>query len=461
MLNPAHLHFSNQSSMTQNCFKELFMANSKQRGGNNNGGQSKQGGSIKGPDCAKDSIAHRQAIRKEEARLAQARQALKATGEFFLKKNDGRETDIFKIEAGVIGEYAIPGGDKPSVHVRVTDMGTPEKPFPVIYFDQAHEGSGLPGNLSKDTFLPVWTLSQDSFTTKMSGFYGQTQSQMFSFLTGAIDDTRVQMAKNQEEKTLIATVNKSSKDLHGIKRGQLGLYAVIKEEGTVIFSVFMAKHMSVSVFHSTYPDLTTSKAFLPIKLFDYAELRQVTTDEIYEGQLAIFNFLKPLLDGLVEEEQAEVMRPNLRIVETTQATTSPVTKTEQEVAPVSVKQISVKQVMAGSTGIAVFTSGEQSLTVNVHDKQTPKGHVRFFEVTAKSGFVESVEPSVEVGTYVIAEQLIAQAISKADMAGLPPKSISTKLALIAFIMMARKGVKFCKLPSAAILPKPTSLQLVA
>ncbi len=437
------------------------MADSKQRGGNNNGGQSKQGGSIKGADCAKMSALHRVHVRNEEARLNQARQALKATGEFFLKKNDGRETNIFKLEAGVIGEYAIPGGDKPSVHVRVTDMGTPEKPFPVVYFDNAHEGSGLPGNLSTDTFLPVWTLSKDSFVSRMTGYSAETQNKLYGFLTNAIDNTRVQVAKNQEEKAFAAIVNKSSTDLHGIKLGQLGLYAVVKEEGTVIFSVFKAKHMSVSVLHSTYPDLTASKAFMPIKLFDFADLQQVTSDEIYKGQLAIFKFLKPLLDGLVEEEQAEMARPNLRIVETTQVTTSSVTKTEQEVAPVSVKQISIKQVMAGATGVAVFTSGEQSLTVNVHDKQTPKGHIRFFEVIAKSGFVESTEPSVEVGTYVTAEQLIAQTVSKADMAGLPPKSISTKLALIAFIMMARKGVKFCKLPSTAILPKPTSLQLVA
>lgn len=435
------------------------MAKSQKNGTQHgNGGQSKQGGSIKGSDCAKNSAANREATRKEEARLAQVRHALKQTGQFFINQNDGRETDIFKLEAGQTGEYAIPGGDKPSVHVHVTEIGTPEKPFRVVYFDQAHEGSGLPGNLSKETFLPVWTLSKDSFTSRMDGHRAETQNQLFSFLTATIDNTRVQVAKDKDANELATMFNKSDKDLRGIKHGQLGHYAVTKGDDVVVFSVFMAKCVSVSVLRSTIPDLQASKAFLPVKLFDYPELRQVTTDEIYKGQLAIFSFLKPLLDGLVENEPMKVSRPILHAVMNEPKPAAPlVTPAKQEV----VGTMSVTNIMKGKIGVVVFTSGEQSLTVNVHDKTTLKGPIRFFEVTAKSDFDESPVLPIEVGTFVTAEQLIAQTINKADMAGLPPKSISTKLALIAFIMKAVKGTRFCRKPSEAILPKQGNLQLVA
>lgn len=176
--------------MTLNCFKEYSMATNNGKKHGNNGVQSKQGGTIKGPDCAKVSTANRVAARKEEDRLSQARQALKETGGFFVQQNAGRETNIFRLEAGEIGEYAIPGGDKPSVHVHVSEVGTPEKPLHVVYFDRAHEDSGLPGNLSTETYLPIWALSKESFLSKMDGHRGKTQNELFSFLTGAIDDTR-------------------------------------------------------------------------------------------------------------------------------------------------------------------------------------------------------------------------------------------------------------------------------
>lgn len=426
----------------------------KQHGGNN-GGQSKQGGSIKGSDCAKTSTLHRESTRKEEARLAQARQALKATGEFFLQQNDGHEVDVLKIEAGVIGEYAIPGGDKPSVHVHVSEMGTAEKSLRVVFFDTAHEGSGLPGNLSTDTYLPVWTLSKDSFISRMEGHGAETQNQLFSFLTNAIDGTRAQMAKDEVANKLAVMLNNSDRNLWGIKRGQLGNYTVTKGDGVAVLRVFIAKHVSVSVLHSTITELQASKAFLPIQQLNFAELRQVTTEDVYQGQLAIHSFLKPILDGLVEEEPTEASRPNLRIVEA-----SPVT-TLATMAKEKTGTVSVKQIMSGATGVTVFISGEQSLTVKVWDKETNKGPIRLFEVIECSGFSESAMLSIEVGTFVTAEQLITQAISKAEAAGLPPKTAGAKLALITFILKARKSVKFCKVPSEAILPRANGLRLVA
>lgn len=430
------------------------------KNGSNSGAPSKKGGSIKGPDCAVASATRREAIRKEEDRLAKEREALKATGEFFLRQNDGRETDIFQIEAGEIGQYAIPGGDKPSVHLHVAEVGTPEKPLRVVYFDNAHEGSGLPGYLSKETFLPVWALSKDSFTSRMDGHRAETQNELFSFLTKAIDDTRVQVAKDKDANELTAILSKADKDLRGIKRSQIGLYAVTRGDDVAIFKVFIAKQVSVSVLRSTIPDLPASKAFLPAYLLEKDELKQMATisDAVYAGQLAIYNFLKPILDVLVDDEPQKVSRPPVVLASVKKVDLNPVTSvTGGKVATMA----SVKSVMKGAVGVTTFTVGEQSLTVEVHDKTTPKGPVRFFEVTKKSGFAESTVLSVEVGTYVTAEQLIAETISKADMAGMPPKSSGAKLALITFIWKAVKGVRFCRKPSEAILPKVTGLKLVA
>lgn len=424
----------------------------------NNGVQSKQGGTIKGADCAKVSAANRVTARKQEERLSQARQVLKQTGEFFLKKNEGRTTDIFRLEAGEVGEYAIPGGDQPSVHLCVVEAGTPEKPFRVVYFESAHEKSGLPGNMSTETYLPIWTLSKDSFQSRMLGHSAETQNKLFGFLTGVIDNTRAEIAKNKMANELADMVSKSTMDLRGIKHGKIDSYAITKGEGVAVLSVFMAKHLSVTVLRSTIAELPATKAFLPIKLLGYNELRQVTTDDIYAGQLAIYSFLKPILDNLVEDVPKKVSKPTppivVSVVTPAETLTTPVVKEEPVV------MINVKKIMNGAVGVTIFKVGEQSLTVDVHDKSSNKGPVRFFEVIEKSGFVEG-SPSIEIGTYVTSEQLIASAISKADQAGLPSKSIQAKEALVAFIVKAIRGTSFCKKSSKAILPKAPSLKLVA
>ena len=215
----------------------------KQKNGSKNGSdkQSKKGDSNKGSSCATASAAAREATRKQEARVNETRDALRATGEFYVTKNDGRETDIFMIEAGVPGLYAIPGGEKPSVHLReqmYQPVDQTKNPFAVIYFEGAHEKAGLPGNLATDTFLPVWALEKSTYEAKFDGIAGETQGQLYQFLTEVIDDTRsgideseVRAAQKSKDEKILRL---ASGNLSAMKDGMLGNYSIQDGDGVAV-----------------------------------------------------------------------------------------------------------------------------------------------------------------------------------------------------------------------------------
>lgn len=157
------------------------MAKSKDK----NGGGNKSGAS-KGGECAAQGAINRERIAKEAKMREQRRQ--EEGPAFFIRLNEERNTNPADIANGVVGKYAIPGGDQPSVHLTVRNHAQANGSFPVVEFESAQRGHVLQGaTLSPGVFLGTKWIGDMDWNSRMTGSAKTTQENLHGYLSQFIE----------------------------------------------------------------------------------------------------------------------------------------------------------------------------------------------------------------------------------------------------------------------------------
>lgn len=157
------------------------MAKSKDK----NGGGNKSGAS-KGGECAAQGAINREQIAKQAKAREQRRQ--EEGPAFFLRLNEERNTNPADIANGVVGKYAIPGGDQPSVHLTVRNHAQANGSFPVVEFESAQRGHVLQGTtLNPGVFLGTKWIGDMDWNSRMTGSAKTTQENLHGYLSQFIE----------------------------------------------------------------------------------------------------------------------------------------------------------------------------------------------------------------------------------------------------------------------------------
>lgn len=109
-------------------------------------GNSGKGGSSKGGECAAQGAINRGQIAKEARGREHRRQ--EEGPAFFLRLNADRNNNPADIANGVVGKYAIPGGDQPSIHLSVRKHNQKDTSFSVVEFGPCNASTPSKAQLS-------------------------------------------------------------------------------------------------------------------------------------------------------------------------------------------------------------------------------------------------------------------------------------------------------------------------
>lgn len=167
-----------------------------------NGGGSK-GGDSKGSACAAQGAIDRKKIADQAKAREQRRQ--EEGSAFFLRLNADRNNNPADIANGVVGKYAIPGGDKPSVHLAVRNHAQANGSFPVVEFESVQRGHVLQGaTLNAGIFLGTRWIGNMEWCSRMTGSARTTQQNLHGYLSQFIELVPVDQMDTHVEPAIIA-----------------------------------------------------------------------------------------------------------------------------------------------------------------------------------------------------------------------------------------------------------------
>jgi hypothetical protein len=224
-----------------------------------------------------------------------------AAGKYYSRLNTNRSTVVSDAVNGVLGLYAFPGGDNPSIHVEVASEIIGTGKVAVIKFETAQRGHELEGEaFDSKVYLPAYYVEKfgSNFSPRMGGMAGKTQKLIMSYMLklldgyGApeVDEVTTTVSATEE---LFTCAKTSEDDIQQMLDGVLGLYGMKTDQGTLIVSAEQVKGKSaLCVASSTVPNIVPSRAFLYAHLLERPTLDQVVPDEIYQHQLELFTFIQ-------------------------------------------------------------------------------------------------------------------------------------------------------------------------
>lgn len=174
------------------------MAKSKDKNGGGN-----KGGASKGSTCAAQGAINREQIAKEARGREHRRQ--EEGPAFFRRLNDERNSSPVDIANGVIGKYAIPGGDQPSIHLSVRKHSQGDTSFSVVEFESVQRGHALQGaTLNAGVFLGTRWIGNTEWHSRMTGSAKTTQQNLHGYLSQFIELVPVDQVDTPVEPAIIA-----------------------------------------------------------------------------------------------------------------------------------------------------------------------------------------------------------------------------------------------------------------
>lgn len=149
-------------------------------------GNSGKGSSPKVAECAAQG-----AIGREQAAKAAKLREQRRQGEgpaFFLRLNADRNNNPADIANGIVGKYAIPGGDQPSIHLSVRKHNQKDTSFSVVEFESVQRGHALQGAiLDPSVFLGTKWIGDMNWQSRMTGSARTTQENLHGYLSQFIE----------------------------------------------------------------------------------------------------------------------------------------------------------------------------------------------------------------------------------------------------------------------------------
>jgi hypothetical protein len=433
------------------------MAKDKQAG-KGHGKQNGAGGSIKGPQCAKDGANDRKTSRAEEERLERARLAEIEAGTYYIRLNAGRSTDIASACRGELGDYAHPGGNEPSLHFNVQKDINPKGPRSVVRFETVQRGHELEGQVfNSGTFVPTFYIEKfgaDFRSQSANSVVAAAQELICHYLAHKLNFgiTAEETAPTTFPETIeemLARVGTDKVAMQAMLAGVPGLYGCKTARGILILEVFVGKRPNIKVVDSTIPDIQVSRAFLPVHLLPQKPLNQVTDDWTYTQQFVLYTFLQNELadlfnkPALVKEEGREMGAKERMKAERKRA--DKLADANERAADATAlanmmkAAVSITAAASGKHGYVDLSGNEGELLVLFGeigaDKVVQVVHLHQNHMLRIAG--------VQEGTKVYVGQIQRGSIDKVDAAYMSPEDKRTREALIKFIVnkMEEAGIK--------------------
>lgn len=241
---------------------------------------------------------------RKVARLLDARRHdERQNGTFHARVNEGRSTDIMAALAGEVGSYAYPGGNEPSVHFSVTKEVRKFDAVAVIRFEAVQKGHELAGTtFDPRIYVPCYYIMKYGFRFQSNSkdqLVAATQKTIVYYLAEAIGLPPLESETTAVEQgdPIFQNASTDHKSMLGEKNG---LYLVPSAQGDVVVEVFTRDDKAfIKVAASKNVEIELSRVYLPVYLLFKDRLDQVTTDEVYEKQFALYLFIRTELGDMI------------------------------------------------------------------------------------------------------------------------------------------------------------------
>lgn len=266
-----------------------------------------------------NAVAAHQRIRKAARLVEQRRDAERQAGQFHNRVNEGRQTDLNAALGGIVGSYAYPGGNLPSVQFTVSREVLGESIVSVIRFEAVQQGHELIGQpFDPKVFVPCHFVRKfgTAYTSRRQDRLARaTQELIVHYLARASGITVAQEVRSCSVTTPVEPplVEETSEDpifqtaltdYAAMLAEKLGIYRIPSPEGDVVVTVFQkGQKIVLRAVASKNPGVVPSKAFLPIYLLFKPALEQVTAADVYEQQIALFMFIRTSLGELISRSR--------------------------------------------------------------------------------------------------------------------------------------------------------------
>ncbi len=242
------------------------------------------------------------------ARLLEARRNdEREVGIFHTRVNGGRSTDILAALAGEVGSYAYPGGSEPSIHFSVTREVRKDDTVPVIRFEAAQKGHKLIGTtFDPKVYVPCYYVQKyglDFKSKHKSKLASATQELIVRYFTEVIGLTPSvpETAQTKQDDEIFQNASTNHKTMLGEKEG---LYLIPSAQGDVVVEVFARNEKAfLRVEASKNPGIEPSPMYLPVYLLFKERLDQVTPDDVYEKQFALYIFIRTELSDVINSSK--------------------------------------------------------------------------------------------------------------------------------------------------------------
>lgn len=288
---------------------------------------------------------------RKVARLLEARRdGERQEGTFHARVNEGRSTDIMAALAGEVGSYAYPGGNEPSVHFSVTREVRKLDTVAVIRFEAVQKGHTLVGTtFDPRIYVPCYYIMKYGFRFQPKSkdpLVAATQKTIVYYLAEAIGLTPLasETTEAEQEDPIFQSASTDHKSMLGEKDG---LYLIPSAQGDVVVEVFTRGDKAfIKVAASKNLEIELSRVYLPVYLLFKDRLDQVTTDEVYEKQFALYLFIRTELGDVINhtksvKRQRSFQQPVTREVPKEEVVPAPIVA---KPAPVRLPQPEVEEV---------------------------------------------------------------------------------------------------------------------
>lgn len=317
--------------------------------------------------------------KRNQARLLETHRGTeREAGTFYSRVNEGRFTDIAAALAGEAGSYAYPGGNEPSIHFNVTKEVCRTDTVSVIRFETIQRGHKLREALfDPKIFVPCHYVTKYGFGFRSNSkdrLAAATQELIVHYFAGEIGLTPSSVSEAVEgEKEINPIFQNASIDHKAMLAEVAGLYLVSSAEGDVVIQVFEKNDKAcLRVKASMNPGICSSSAYFPAYFLFRPTLEQVTSDETYARQFALFMFLRTELSGLIASSKpVKRQRRQEHFPLQSKALPSPVVQEEAATTPVA--KLAIAPAVPMKEKEAVDVTGHQPLTVLQFLKKDERG----------------------------------------------------------------------------------------
>lgn len=310
----------------------------------------------------------------------------------------------------------------------------------VIRLESIQQGHKLEGSpFDSKVFLPTFYVRKfgKSFSSKMPDrLTARTQEMICHYLAD-----HVPCCNDEKEEEVVETIEQmyaradiTEQAMCSMISGKPGLYGRKTGEGILILSCFIGKRPCIEVVASTISNISPSNAFLPVHLLTHKVLEQVTDDNTYARQLALYMFLRnelaelliqPKPSGKKEEKKAAIKQA----AKTAQASE----QAAEQVAIANMRKsaVSLSEAATGRMGYVVMTHASGEMIVLFGQVGADKV-VQVVHLSAKHMLKIA---GVDIGDKVYLGQLLHGKIDRIDAMNhrMSPEQIKTCDALIKHI----------------------------